>query len=73
MNHKFCLNVWVYIIICFTIFMFFIIKSEEKTTLDDGDLFYLAETDNSPNCLKMYYFIEKYSNEYNIPNISHTM
>lgn len=67
MNHKFCLNVWVYIVFAFIISLFFIVRTEEETNLDDGDLFYLAGTDNSPNCLKMYYFIEKYSDEYKIP------
>lgn len=67
MNHKFCLNVWIYIVFAFIISLFFIVKTEDKVNLDDGVLFYLAETDNSPNCLKMYYFIEKYSNEYEIP------
>ena len=67
MNHKFCLNVWVYIVFAFIISLFFIVRTEEETNLDDDDLFYLAGTDNSPNCLKMYYFIEKYSDEYKIP------
>jgi len=67
MNYKFCLNIWVYIVFGFIISLFFIIKLENKTELDDDVLFYLADTDNSPNCLKMYYFIEKYSEEYGIP------
>lgn len=67
MNHKICLNIWIYIVVGFFICIFFLFKIDEKFNLNEKTLFHIAETDNSPSCLKMFYFIEKYSKEYNVP------
>lgn len=63
MNIKICLLTWLLIIAGFS---YYITKLED-VDISDNEIELLASSSNSPLCLRMFHFIELYSDEYDIP------
>jgi soluble lytic murein transglycosylase-like protein len=63
MNLRICLLTWLLIIAGFSYY----VSTLEVININDNEIELLASSPESPNSLKMFHFIEKYSEEYDIP------